>query len=131
MTVMKSTTGIVTLTTLLVAGCSADSCYWYQPGKTLKQASQDCRDCYDRVMEDSLQVGPEYESSRVSVYDRDPEHLPDLDEVISWHELHLENAIRGCMKRKGYRLTRASELGPEVRRKTTYISGECFPTAGR
>ena len=128
---MKSATTIVTLITLLAAGCSADRCYWYQPTKTFKQARQDCRDCYNGALTDALEVEAEYGSSRVSMYERDPEHLPDFEDVIIRHELNLENAARGCMKRKGYHLTRASELDSEVHRKTTCISGECFPIAGR
>jgi len=129
---MKTITTTVTLITLLVAGCSADRCYWYQPGTTFKQARQDCRDCYCEALNDELKADVAYESSRhVSVYDRDPEYRPDFDDVITLHELNLQNATRGCMKRKGYRLTRASELGSEVHRKTTCISGECFPVAGR
>lgn len=128
---MKSIIRILTLITLFVAGCSADSCYWYQPGKTFKQAKQDCRECYCEALKDALEVDAEYESSRVPVYERDPEHLPDFEDVITWHELNLQNATRGCMKRKGYHLTRAGELGSEVHRKTTCISGECFPIAGR
>jgi hypothetical protein len=129
---MKSITKILALTTLFVAGCSANRCYWYQPDKTFKQARQDCRDCYSEALNDELKVDVAYESSRhLSVYDRDPEYRPDFDDVITLHEFNLQNATRGCMKRKGYRLTRASELGSEVRRKTTCAFGECFPIAGR
>jgi hypothetical protein len=129
---MKSITKILMLITLFVAGCSADRCYWYQPGATLKQARKDCRDCYCEALNDELKVDVQYESSRhVSVYDHDPEYLPYFDDVITLHELNLQNATRGCMKRKGYCLTRASEVGSEVQRKTTCAFGECFPIAGR
>ena len=119
------------LITVFVAGCSADRCYWYQPGKTFKQAKQGCRECYCEALTDASEVDAEYESSRVSVYERDPEHLPYLEDVTIWHQLHLANAVRGCMKRKGYRLTRASELDSEVHRKTTCVPGECFAIAGK
>ena len=78
-----------------------------------------------------MEAEPAYESRRVSMYDRDPQHLPDFEDVMLRHELNLQNTTRGCMKRKGYRLTRASKLSSEVHRKTTCISGECFPVAGK
>lgn len=131
MTAMKSIIRILTLITLFVAGCSADRCYWYQTGQTLQQARQDCRNCYNEALEDSLEIEQTYERRSVQVYDRDPEYLPGFQDVITTYQLRVENATRGCMKRKGYRLTRASELGSEVHRRTTCISGDCFSIAGK
>ena len=134
---MRTIASILVLAGLAASGCAGPRYYWFNPGKSLNEARQDCRECYARaVKEASEDVAEEYYSRRDMglapgnqpvPWSTHSEHFsgPDLDALSEseiWRSNHRENLFRGCMDSRGYQLIKEDELGREIR-KSSLMAG--------
>ncbi|MEJ2702571.1 MAG: hypothetical protein P8Z79_09035 [Sedimentisphaerales bacterium] len=133
---MRAIASILVLVGLTAGGCAGPQYYWFNPGKSLSEARQDCRECYARaVKEASEDVAEQYYRSRdmslspggeTVPWSTHSEHSPgpDLDALSEselWGSTHRENLFRGCMDARGYQLTREDDLGREIRKSSLRI----------
>ena len=126
---MKAIASILALIGFSLSGCSGSRRYWYNPEKPLVEARQDCRECYNQAVEQAAEdVADEY-------YRRPPEmrqtppwsghsdrwsgsEFDALNESTLWGMTHRENLFRGCMRSRGYCLTREDALGRHIRKSS-------------
>lgn len=129
---MRAIASILALIGFVLSGCSSPRHYWYNPEKSLSKARRDCRECYDEAVQQAAEdVADEY-------YRRPPEmrempycstrnqsvesvDLRPLWDSTVWGTTHRENIFRGCMKSRGYRLTREDELGRHIRKSSLRV----------
>lgn len=123
---VRAIISILALVAPAFGGCSGASCYWYNPAKTVNEAQRDCRQCYDRAVRRACEdFADEYyghplqmrESPYLAARWDDPagSDFGALSTWTLWGTTHRENLFRGCMKSRGYRLTRKDDLGPRAR----------------
>lgn len=119
---------VLLLASALVAGCSGPrhQFYWYQPGKTLEEASASYAECESKAREEAAKavedqyfdrlrspvdlMGAENPPSRRSKSDD-----PALEAKTDWGELYKKNAFNGCMQSRGYVQLRAHQVPPNLR----------------
>ena len=126
---MRAIASMLALIGFVLSGCSSPRHYWYNPEKLLSEARQDCRECYDEAVEQAAEdVALEYynrpyemrETPYSSTRSEDEERidLRPLWESTNLGTSHRENIFRGCMKSRGYNLTREDELGQRIRKSS-------------
>ena len=98
-----------------VAGCGS-SVYWYNADETLKQAKQDCRECY---------VEAQTEAANAREQQRAHYHQSFVGE-----SLYRETQFKRCIKNRGYRQVHTYEMDATARRLTIEFQNELFPLAG-
>ena len=126
---MRAIASILALIGFGLSGCSGPRYYWYNPEKLLSEARQDCRECYDEAVEQAAEdLAIEYysrpyemrETPYSSTDSKDEERidLRPLWESTNLGTSHRENIFRGCMKSRGYHLTREDALGRHIRKSS-------------
>jgi hypothetical protein len=126
---MRAIASILALIGFVLSGCSNTRRYWYNPEKLLSEARQDCRECYHIAVQQAAEdVALEYynrpyemfETPYSSTRSEDSERidLRPLWESTHFGTNHRENIFRGCMKSRGYRLTREDELDRRIRKSS-------------
>jgi len=127
---MRTITSILVFTGFFLSGCSNPHYYWYNPEKSLSEARQDCRECYDEAVEQATDDATlEYYNRRPyemreapysSTRSEDEERidLRPLWESTNLGTSHRENIFRGCMKSRGYRLRREDRLDGTIRKSS-------------
>lgn len=127
---MRAIASILALIGFALSGCSSSRHYWYNPEKSLSEARQDCRECYDEAVERAADDATlEYYNRRPyemreapygSTRNKDSERidLRPLWESTRLGTSHRENIFRGCMKSRGYRLTREDRLDRTIRKSS-------------
>jgi hypothetical protein len=126
---MRAITSILLLIGFTLCGCSNIHYYWYNPDKLLREARQDCRECYGEAVqqaandttEEYYRLPPDVrEDSYWPTHSRgsDTLHLGPLLHPTMWGSNHRENLFHGCMKSRGYALTREDELGRNIRKSS-------------
>ena len=129
---MRAIASILTLIGFVLSGCSNPRHYWYNPEKLLSEARQDCRECYNEAVDQAAEdVALEYynrpydlrEARYSSTRSKDEERiaLRPLWESTSLGTGHRENIFRGCMKSRGYQLTREDKLDPHIRKSSLRV----------
>lgn len=126
---MRAIASVLGLIGFALSGCSSPRHYWYNPEKSLNEARQDCRECYDKAVQQAAEdVADEY-------YRRPPEvrespygstrrkasesvDLRPLWDSTVWGTSHRENLFRGCMKSRGYQLIREDKLDRTIRKSS-------------
>ena len=127
---MRAIASILALIGFVLSGCSGSRRYWYNPDKYLSEARQDCRECFAEAVEQGA------EDATLEYYDRRPYEMHEtpywparskdfepIDLRPVWESTrlgtsHRENIFNGCMKSRGYHLTREDELGPHIRKSS-------------
>jgi hypothetical protein len=123
---VKTVVSILALIGPVFGGCSCASRYWYNPAKTVNEAEQDCRRCYDQAVQRASEDFADEYDGRSAYMGESPDfsgrydHMSGsefgaLREWTLWGTTYRENLLRGCMKSKGYRLVRKDELASWVR----------------
>ena len=131
---MRAIASILALIGFALSGCSSARHYWYNPEKPLSEARQDCRECYDEAVQQAAEdVADEYyrrppeirETPYWSSRSRSAESvdLRPLWYSTVWGTTHRENIFRGCMKSRGYHLTREDELCRHIRKSSLRAGG--------
>ena len=106
---MRAIASILALIGFVLSGCSSPRHY-----EAVEQAAEDVAlEYYNRPYE--MRETP-YSSTR----NKDSERidLRPLWESTNLGTSHRENIFRGCMKSRGYRLTREDELGSNIRKSS-------------
>jgi hypothetical protein len=123
---VKTIASILVLIGPVFGGCLGASSYWYNPAKTVNEAERDCRQCYDQAVRRASEDFADEYYGRSSDMRESPHYSGRYDHLSSsefgalrewtlWGTTYRENLFRGCMKSKGYRLTRKDDLAPRVR----------------
>jgi len=105
---MRVPVTFLVLTLFLATGCEVGPThYWYQPGKTFKQAKKDYRQCESRAKE----AAADDQSDRARSSD------DDADGAGSRY------VFEGCMQGKGYLKIRDYRLPVDARKKSYSMGG--------
>ncbi len=126
---VKAIASILALIGFALSGCSSPRFYWFNPEKTLSEARQDCRECYNQAVEQAAEdLADEYYRRPPEIRETPPwssrsDHwsgteLEALNESTLWGSTHRENLFRGCMTSRGYHLTREDELDRNIRKSS-------------
>jgi hypothetical protein len=134
---MRTIAFMFVLVGLVAGGCSSPEYYWFNPGKSLSEARQDCRECYAQARKEASEdIAEQYYRRREMALSPGGETVPwsshserfsgsefyALNESELWRSTYQENLFRGCMDSRGYQLTRENELGRHIR-KSSLIAG--------
>jgi len=131
------TEGLVTICvfyTLVVAGCSNISFYWYRSDRTLEEAKRDCLECSVQAGGEALWDISRYERlRRLGVAVDSPDYGASAGQLwldANEAERRLEKFYR-CMKSRGYLRIREDELGRGVRKDCGPLTSTYNCVAGR
>jgi len=103
---MRIPVALLVATLFLAAGCEVGPThYWYQPGKTFKQAKKDYQQCESRAKE--------------AAADGESDRLPESDEDGAGSRYVFD----GCMQGKGYLRIRDHRLPVDARKKSYSLGG--------
>jgi hypothetical protein len=107
---------------MLAVGCSRKT-YWYHPDRTLAQAEQDCRECYQQAQTEAAETG------RTQRLDNAEVQGESADE--QWSYAYQDVQFRRGMKRRGYHLVQERQLDASVEKRVLRMGGiQSFPIAG-
>jgi hypothetical protein len=120
---------VLILAVLGFVGCqSQPRRYWFNPEKTLEEATQDCRQCNRHASaraqeehigryQDSMERGRPWQMGSAAAEEANRE----MDEAYFFGT---------CMTSRGYRLVPESRLGAETRKRTCFGGDGLQPLAG-
>ncbi|MBN1360533.1 MAG: hypothetical protein JW993_08075 [Sedimentisphaerales bacterium] len=107
---------------LLCGGCSRKT-YWYHPDRTLAQAQQDCRECYQQAQAEAAEASWDQRLDDAEIQEESTDK--------QWSYAYEDSRFRRCMKRRGYSLVPERELKAPVRKRVLRMGPiQSFPLAG-
>ena len=103
-------------------GCSGDS-YWYHPDRSLAEAEEDCRRCYQRAQVQASEITRDQRLDRAAA--------PSELDGEQWSYAYQDAQFRRCMKDAGYEFVPAKQLDKDVQKRVLRLGAfQSFPIAG-